>query len=1022
MTLEGAGRGARAQARRSDDARRATTITKDVDALLDRYGLGGAATLSATSYNQKCHSILSELIDQYPFARDYRHARLILNRRISDVLGPHAERLKPPPPLYPVVRTHNFRTAEWMQKVREIWRWEDAFKKTLREEPGRDAYACDTLLGLFLYSAATRSAICDPAILQCLSDCVQTSPAPLSVDANEFRTELRLPVSSGTCNEIDESRGVMAVQYSLDAISLGLLIRFLKKRRKNSSYAATDNVVSLITASLNVEENASSAIVTLADFCQAALWKAENSNEGSFSSAMSEALLGRTRMLCLDQTAASVLAAKNFRPHRLSSLDLFSSSEKKRSESEKNSAIVRSVTELERLFREVLRVQGDSRKDTTQKLLNRLEPYRHEAWPPAAEILLAWLWFLLKDHSVKPSTVNRYFTAVGRLWLTVFEGLNPENLESDELATAYGDLIDLIRSDKERNYARTRLKQLHRFAKGAYGLADLTDEAFGGDGDYTLVSARIVPYSAVPAILQTICEMFASKEEGENHALMFTLAYRSGLRIGEIKKLRTMDIESSQEGWTFIRANRYANNKTSAALRKIPLRILLKSDERKIFDDFLVKRRHLDKTGSLPLFTPPGLNTPYDAEAVSRSIGDAMNAVLRSKGWKFHHLRHTAFSLLQCLIENEAGIAQETGGWTLSEARTIRETLIGNDHDRRTSYWAVALMAGHANPKTTMETYMHLMRSILGAKIARTPLDLDPEEIAGAAAISLRAARKIDTPTALIKALAKTAGKYCTPQKQLLEPIEDDSVREVVSISEKAAIDDIVTCERVLQTYQETLSIRTSAIRWRVDEATADRWLQNALSIANMKTREGAPRHISRERLNRRQTSTRNAVLLPAKPRRMKDMKEANELITTLYEAFRNSPDDVKWWASFALLNSNLSHPGVSFASPHEAKRFLQLSDTGIPRNRWVLDLTAPSGRTETAWKEAVGSSVSISTRRQPKKIRSRRPNGYARLCLLDDSFVPGPKGESEIQWQKYTAKSFRYSFHMLGILIGVNV
>ncbi|MEM9618053.1 MAG: hypothetical protein AAF936_08850 [Pseudomonadota bacterium] len=316
---------------------------------------------------------------------------------------------------------------------------------------------------------------------------------------------------------------------------------------------------------------------------------------------------------------------------------------------------------------------------------------------------------------------------------------------------------------------------------------------------------------------------------------------------------------------------------------------------------------------------------------------------------------------------------------------------------------------------------MHLMRSILGAKIARTPLDFNPEEIAGAAAISLRAARKIDTPTALIKVLAKTAGKYCTPQKQLLEPIEDGSVREVASISEKAAIDDIVACERVLKTYQETLSIRTSAIRWRVDEATADQWLQNALTIANIKTREGVSRHISSERLNRRQTAVHNAVILPAKPRRTSDMKEANDLIATLYEAFRNSPDEVRWWASYALLNSNLSHPGVSFASPCEAKRFLQLSDAAIPRNRWALALAAPSVRAETAWRQAVGSSVSISTRRQPKKIHSRRPDGYARLCLLDDTFAPGPKGESEIQWKKYTAKSFRYSFHMMGILIGVS-
>ncbi|MEO1240849.1 MAG: site-specific integrase [Pseudomonadota bacterium] len=1019
MTAARVGREARAEARRAENARRTAAITNNVDSLLDRHGLGSPANLSVATYNHKLRNILDQLMDTHPVARDYRHARIVLNRRLRSILGAHQRDLKPPPPLYPIIRSHNYRTAEWMRKVREIWTWEDAFKKRLREEPGRDAYSHDTLFGLFLFSAATRSGICDHDILQNVAEHLQTAAHPLSKDMDGYGIRLRLPVSSGTCNEFDNAQGVMSVRYRLDAVSLGLLLRFLKKRPTEQSPIKSVELIPMLKTSLGLAFATPSMIATPEDLCHAALWKVENSIEGSLSAAMSEALLGRTRMLCPDVTAESILQTKNFRPHQLSSLGLFSAYGTDQASPEDASKPIRSVTELERLFRDILSVDGASRKDTTQNLLNRLEPYRHADWPPAAEILFEWLWSLLKEHGLKPSTINRYFTAVGRLWLTVFEELNPALLEADDLASAYDDLIDLIRSNKERNYTRTRLRQLHRFARSRYGLTDIADEIFGGDGDCTLVSARIVPYTASSAILQTIRSMFVSEEEGDQYALMFIIAYRSGLRVGEIKKLRPMDIESSPKGWAFIRANQYANNKTSAALRKIPLSVLLKSDERKLFDNHLVKRRLLDKSGRLPLFTPPGLDTPYDSEEISRSVGDAMNAVLRSKGWKFHHLRHTAFSLLQCVIEGETSLARDMGGWTLNEMQQIREALIGNKDDRRTGHWALALLAGHANPKTTMETYMHLMRSILARKIERTPLGLDADEIAAAAAISLRAARKIETPAALIKALSKPAKKYVAPAPSLLEPVEENVAAPAGP--ETSAIDDMVTCERVIQTYQETLSLRTAAIRWRIDEPTADRWLQNAIVITNMKTREGKPRHVSRDRIERGENAGRRAVLLPAKPRRQADLKEANEFVSKLYETYARRPDDLKWWATHALSNANLSHPGVSFAAPDDLNRFLQTADEAIPRKRWMLDLVVSDDRAATVWMEVFGSSLSISTREQPQKIRSRRPGGYARLCLLDASFVPGPKGKSEIQWKKYTAKSFRYSFHMLGILIGLN-
>jgi hypothetical protein len=350
--------------------------------------------------------------------------------------------------------------------------------------------------------------------------------------------------------------------------------------------------------------------------------------------------------------------------------------------------------------------------------------------------------------------------------------------------------------------------------------------------------------------------------------------------------------------------------------------------------------------------------------------------------------------------------------------RNIRSGLIGNSEDRRSGYWAVALLAGHANPKTTMETYMHLMRPIVRSKIARTPIDLSDVEIAAAAGVSLRTARKIESAQALTNSLLKPAKRFLAPPPKLLEPFDEDV--EAAPTLQPSIKEDVVTCERVLQTFEETLSIRTSAIRWRVDESVADGWLQNANIIANMTTREGKPRHVSNERINRANRSGRRVVLLPSKPRRQAELKEAHEIVDAMIKRYGEHPEDISWWASYALSNSNLSHPGVSFTAPRDLHRFLIIADNALSRKRWAVYVKSPGLQCSRDWKNAANGLGALELFEYNQKTKSQYIEGHARLILSPLAFTAGPRGPKQINWRKNSAKSFRYSFHLLGILAGI--
>jgi len=97
------------------------------------------------------------------------------------------------------------------------------------------------------------------------------------------------------------------------------------------------------------------------------------------------------------------------------------------------------------------------------------------------------------------------------------------------------------------------------------------------NGEPKHVRSNFINEALFSSVLQTI-DRIQDCSEPIRHQLkvIAILTYRGGLRLSEVLKLQLKDLESSEEGWLFVRNNRYDDNKNTYSRRKIPLWPLLK--------------------------------------------------------------------------------------------------------------------------------------------------------------------------------------------------------------------------------------------------------------------------------------------------------------------------------------------------------------------------------------------------------------------------------------------------------------
>lgn len=956
--------------------------------------------------------------------------RDLLYRHSISQIDRHRLSAAPVLPPVAVTRAASRRTIGNLTASRKLEKWEEAFQHQLLSSGRSSATSAATWLGLALWSAISRSQLCEPALVKALRDRLICGGKILTEGIGGLLT-IRLEVghvASGN-EESDTSltRGNQMTgeilqrvhHFSPDPLTLALIWRWLQSDRALSERQKTIVTIrEAIWARQDPEQN----FKELDDLCRHAIWLADLVDTPNTSEALCEIANGTFAAMGLDDASQRLCTSKP--PAVLRTVRLVRAKRSRSVLAAPGDQTARYILDhLHAAFRRSGR-KWPSRSDILLHLVSLLDQVPEDS---AEHLLVAWFIDMLEQAKLKVSSIVTYHARISARLIDGFAGASLGTLASSDFEQIYHSIIDGIDLQVTRAQVAGRLGQLHRFGvhSKAYALPPLTQALGGGTGP-VMVRARTVPFEAFSRLCESLDGTRADDAQlAKIIRIACLLAWRAGLRLGEVTKLRMRDVEQSEDLWLFIVPNKFGPNKTTSARRQIPLAALLTPDELDIFHAFLATRRRAAPDQAL--LANPDTGDPLDDLWLSRTVSLAMAECFGGEGWTFHHLRHSAANNLFLALEGETALCRSFAGWDDAHQSAVVGAVLGDASARQKRYIALATFMGHASPNETFESYIHLAEPILAARRMRRSI---------AAEIDLYAAA-VNQVTGRIKKHQTGADIHRLLRRRLSEWIErpkSAGKRQPSGNAETAKPGNrhaLRQCVKALGAIEEGATVTEAAIEADCDEKLVAKWLATADSLAKLETKYGKSRLFSVGRVARtgKGRNTGKKLLLPTAPKNAAELADCTAMVDHLRSLWSNKAtrDDVRWAIAHAITTADPGNSGVAFVEPADAARFLSLFEgSSLGPGRWHLDLRKVAPSMVRKW-EALdkgdmtirsGSPLESNLWKKPAKAkRGPRAKGYARLHLQHPGKLSAEKRRNEV---KFTAPTIRYVMHILAILTGI--
>ena len=933
-------------------------------------------------------------------------------------------------PVYPpvtVTRASSRRTISQATQSRRLEYWEDQFRLRVVKLAGSPSASDSDWLGLALWSAMSRGQLCEASLLKSLRDRLCATDGIFEVGlAGRLAIRLEVvsedgdsgrPIQRGNYHDSDGLRRVH--HFYPDGMTLALMRRWLASER---SLDARQKVIVTIRKAIWGKEKPRYEFRELDDLTRYGIWLADLRPNTVGSEALCEVARGGWSSLAVDDVAFALLA-------------------------EKHAKMKAAKTVAPEYVRPRLpQFIGSSWAilDDLQRTLSR----RGNIWPRSADValdligleartepnsierlIITWLGHLLDVEKLKVSSVFTYNSRISARLVAAFEGHSLDSLDGVDFSTLYASIIDDIDLPVTRSQVTGRIAQMHHFGirHPDFHLLPLV-EPLGDRKDPSAVRARYFPASKLPEIFEQFEAMAGPISDiSDMMKVACLLAYRAGLRLGEVVKLRKCDVEPSSERWLFIVPNRFGNNKTSAARRQIPLGALLTTTERDVFERFMRARERL--RSDQPLFADAVSGGIVDARWLSRTVSQALNNALGDKGWTFHHLRHAAVNNLFLVLEDEPELAHSLSGWALEQQSRIVRSIVGDPTAKQKRYIALATVIGHSNPQQTFESYIHLVEPVLAARRFRQPTLSDRKLYAAALGRQIHLMSRIqndgDAAFIITKELSEWVEKDVKPlkprgrkPKRAIEKTQDD---------QHSPFDQILIALKLIE---DGGTIEEAAVASSASSDDVARWLEAARGLAALKTKRGNSRFFSLRRMERNadvEGATRE-LLLPTLPKSREEWSLSRHLLAHLWDRYLNkrTRPEVQWAVEYYLENADPSNAGLPFTKSADVKRFIQLFErAALADFRWRLDLAKVAPQALTQWKikdfglkvevESTASGVARATV-QDRTRPGPAPVGNGRLFLMN----AGEMRSQHIPWDKRSSASLRFGIHIFAIALGV--
>ena len=196
------------------------------------------------------------------------------------------------------------------------------------------------------------------------------------------------------------------------------------------------------------------------------------------------------------------------------------------------------------------------------------------------QFVAEWSIQLLESGKCVVRSVNTYLSNFAGLWFKYAKNKDIDSLTRAEFDEIYESMFNDKRNQKRTppETLNTHIKSFHRFLVNEYGYPPITYDEFNSNS-ITVTRANFVSHEMYNLILNNLSKTKLNPDHIHLYSVIIIIAYRTGVRIGELQKMKFRDIELSDELILTIASNEKGDNKTPSANRKIHLNILLNPKE-----------------------------------------------------------------------------------------------------------------------------------------------------------------------------------------------------------------------------------------------------------------------------------------------------------------------------------------------------------------------------------------------------------------------------------------------------------
>jgi len=614
-----------------------------------------------------------------------------------------------------------------------------------------------------------------------------------------------------------------------------------------------------------------------------------------------------------------------------------------------------------------------------------------EAGELFAQFIL-WLMASTKDQKLRLAlaTIKDYSISVGKR----VGGLLGMNRIDDLDAVGWGAMFEEVLADANTKGVRTKLvrvlREFLRFLQEEKKIdAGEAGEILGPPGGLVPVDANIVTeaeYQLVrtklsPGPVDLMAEQLVTPAQNERRTikrLMFTIAYRCGLRRSEVLMLDRVDLLLEHPAEILIRPTSSRTLKTPSATRKIPVYALLTPEELIDLKEWLAHRKTQEAKGPFSghIFASKASNQSHIPEdKLLEELHALMREVTKDGAIRFHHLRHSFASHMNTTLMS-SHMGQPNPMYALlphSESEVarcvaMRERLYRNANMTRRDLWAIATLLGHSGPDVSLEHYIHTFDLGLA-------WHLDDPEIAPNASSVIEASGRNRTTAYRHKGAMGMHGwanhlwekanqEIHKPNPIAIEEAPKAQSQNVNISLTVAGIENIWSYLYLNQT--QSKSAYQLVNQRKEDVPKVDRLIHNALYLRSIKlsAKSQTPRHRFMEdplQLDK-DGSPKGWLGCPVKPTGKNDQKALKKLLTNLEDVMQQEPELSLSVLGYFAQNAHPRLSGIHFENPDEPQDAINclywLKKLGLTNEELRIesyDFKSSRSQSLSQWQESLG-------------------------------------------------------------------